>query len=207
MIVRITSKFGEVSQLHPTGHKGVDIALNEGTPLRSVYDGIIEKVYDGSTNIGKGVKVQFEDGTHGIYGHMSDTSPVKVGQMVQDGQIIGYSGNTGRSTGEHLHFALQDNGQFIDPTSLVEQTVNSSLLDRFIENGTIGNIDYPSAWGWLGNKLASVFIQDWIANYMIVLPVLFGVSIGVWGLLNMISGRLANLGVGFVLVLGGLLII
>ena len=206
MIVRITSRYGEVSQLHPTGHKGVDIALSEGTPLRSVSDGIIEKIYDGSTNIGKGVKVQFEDGTHGIYGHMSEVK-VKVGQMVQDGQIIGYSGNTGRSTGEHLHFALQDNGQFIDPTQLVEQTVNSSLLDRFIENGTIGSIDYPSAWGWLGNKLASGFIQDWIANYMLVLPVLLGVSIGVWGLLNMISGRLANLGVGFVMVLGGLLII
>ena len=91
MIVRITSRYGEVSQLHPTGHKGVDIALNEGTPLRSVSDGIVERVVDlGSENIGKGVIIRYDDNTQAIYGHMSDIK-VKVGEMVSDGQIIGYS--------------------------------------------------------------------------------------------------------------------
>ncbi|WP_168733997.1 M23 family metallopeptidase [Metabacillus sediminilitoris] len=66
--------------MHPTGHRGVDIALNEGTSLKSIKDGIIETVYDGSANIGKGVKIQFEDGTEGIYGHMSKVS-VKEGQV------------------------------------------------------------------------------------------------------------------------------
>jgi murein DD-endopeptidase MepM/ murein hydrolase activator NlpD len=84
MIVRITSKYGEVSDLHPNSHTGVDIALNEGTPIRSISNGIIETVYDGSTNIGKGVKIQFTNGSEGIYGHMSNVS-VKEGQYTNDG--------------------------------------------------------------------------------------------------------------------------
>ncbi|WP_108669567.1 M23 family metallopeptidase [Peribacillus acanthi] len=209
MIVRITSKFKEISSIHPNPHTGVDIALKEGTPLRSIQDGIIEKVYDGSTNIGKGISVRFEDGTQGIYGHLSDVK-VKVGQLVHDGQIIGYSGNTGRSTGEHLHFALQKDGEFIDPTSVVDQTVNSSWWSRFLENGSVANNDYPTLLDVGRNTLEKMFshgFEHWLSNYMLALPVLVGVSFGVFGLLSMVHRSLATAGVGIVLVMGAIAVI
>ncbi|MCM3160970.1 M23 family metallopeptidase [Metabacillus litoralis] len=207
MIVRITSKYGEVSQIHPTGHKGVDIGLNEGTPLKSISNGVIEQVYDGSSNIGKGVKIQFNDGSEGIYGHMSSVS-VKEGQYISDGQIIGLSGNTGHSTGPHLHFAMKENGEFIDPTPMVNETVNHpSLWNQFLERGSVANNDYPTIWGYLGEKLINGGIEHWISNYIVALPFLVGVSIGVWGLLNMVNSKIATWGVGFVMVLGGLVAI
>lgn len=199
MIVRITSRYGEVSQLHPTGHKGVDIALNEGTPLRSVSDGIVERVVDlGSENIGKGVIIRYDDNTQTIYGHMSDIK-VKVGELVQDGQIIGYSGNTGHSTGPHLHFGLKESGQFVDPTPFVEQTVNTSVWDSLSHTQSVG--------GFIYEKFIGGGIEHFVSHYIMALPVLVGVSIGVWGLLNMVSSKLATWGVGFVMALGALMIL
>ncbi|PGT89239.1 M23 family metallopeptidase [Bacillus sp. AFS040349] len=207
MIVRITSKYGEVSQLHPTGHKGVDIALNEGTPLRSVSDGIVQRVVDlGNENIGKGVIVQLEDGKQAIYGHMSNIS-VKEGQLIHKGEVIGLSGNTGHSTGPHLHFGMKENGDFIDPTPVVDQTVNQSLWSQFLERGSVANNDYPTIWGYLGEKLLGSGIEHWAADYIMAVPFLVGVSIGVWGLLNMVNSKIATWGVGFVMVLGGIVII
>lgn len=196
MIVRITSKFGEVSSIHKTPHTGIDIGLKEGTPLRSVYDGVIEKIYDGSANIGKGVKVRFEDGTEGIYGHLSQVK-VKVGEMVQDGQIIGLSGNTGRSTGEHLHFALKKNGEFIDPSSIVDKTVNHSWLDTFIHNGKIGQVEYFNFWEWLGGKVSEVTLNnavDYIADFALAFPILTVIGGSVYALINMFSKGAAKWG-------------
>ncbi|CAM3734520.1 hypothetical protein GCM10009865_14350 [Aeromicrobium ponti] len=196
MIVRITSKFGEVSSIHKTPHTGIDIGLNEGTPLRSVYDGVIKQVYDGSTNIGKGVKIQFKDGTEGIYGHLSEVK-VKAGEMVQDGQIIGLSGNTGRSTGEHLHFALKKNGEYIDPSSIVDKTINHSWLDAFIQNGKVGQVEYFNVWEWLGGKVSEVTLNntvDFIADFTLAFPILTVVSCSVYALINMFSKNAAKWG-------------
>lgn len=201
MIVRITSKFGEVSQVHPTPHTGIDLAFPEGTPLQSVGNAIVERIVDyGNENVGKGVILRLADGKEVVYGHLSEIK-VKVGQMVADGQIIGLSGNTGHSTGPHLHLGLKENGQFIDP---------SHLVNKFIANGKIGDGvgDIPNfnIWGGLGELLKNGF-ELWLQNYMLALPVIVGVSIGVWGLLNMVNRTLANFGVGFVFVIGGLLLI
>lgn len=200
MIVRITSKFGEVSSIHKTPHTGIDIGLNEGTPLRSVYDGVIKQVYDGSANIGKGVKIQFEDGTEGIYGHLSDVK-VKEGEMVQDGQIIGLSGNTGRSTGGHLHFSLKKDGEFIDPSSVVDKTVNHSWLDTFIHNGKVGDGigDIPdfSIWEWLGGKVSEVTLNntvDFIEDFTLAFPILSVIGCSVYALINMFSKSAAKWG-------------
>jgi hypothetical protein len=215
MIVRITSKFGEVSTIHPHGHKGIDISLNEGTPVKSVMDGVVEKVVHLKDNIGEGVIVRFEDGTKGIYGHLSKIN-VKEEETLQAGEILGYSGNSGHSTGAHLHFGLKENGEFIDPTSIVDKTVNgehegilTSIGKWFIERGkvnTFENADY-NVWGYIGEKAIKGFVDHWLPNYMMALPVLFVVSMGVWGLLNMVNRTIANLGVGFVMVLGGLVVI
>ncbi|KAA0565357.1 M23 family metallopeptidase [Bacillus sp. CH30_1T] len=207
MKVRMTGRYGEVDKLHPNGHKGIDLGLSEGTPLRSLYDGVVERVVDyGDENIGKGIIVRFADGREGIYGHLSDIK-VKVGQLVSEGDVIGLSGNTGFSTGAHLHFGLKDgNGSFVDPTPLAEKLgeYSQSGWQRFLENGNVANNDYPTIKGWLYEKVIGGGIEHWIENYLISLPILVGVSIGVFALLNMVSKRLANLGVILTFILGGL---
>jgi hypothetical protein len=204
MIVRITSKYGEVSQLHPHGHKGIDIALDEGTPLRSVSDGVIQRVIDlGSENIGKGVIVKFDDNTQGIYGHLSKID-VREGQYVHEGEIIGLSGNTGHSTVPHLRFGLKENGQFINPTELVDKTVDQAAPWDILTQ-TEGGI--PKIGGYMYEKLIGGGLEHWISNYIMALPFLVGVSIGVWGLLNMVNSKIATWGVGFVMVFGGIVIV
>ena len=116
MKFRLTSPYGELSLVHPKPHTGIDLAMPEGTPLRSVVNGVVEKIVDyGNENIGKGVIIAFEDGKKAIYGHMSDVT-VKVGDKLNYGDLIGYSGNTGHSTGPHLHFGIKDGNRFIDPS-------------------------------------------------------------------------------------------
>lgn len=202
MIVRITSKFGEVSRIHPTPHTGIDIGLPEGSQLHSIGEAVVEQVVDyGSQNIGKGVILRLADGREAIYGHMSDIK-VKAGQTLHEGDIIGLSGNTGHSTGPHLHFGMKDNGQFVDPTSTWE---------KFIANGKVGDgvgdIPQHNTWEWIAQKILGDGLQHWIADYIVALPLLVGISIGVWGLLNMVHSRLATWGVMGVFVLGGLAVI
>jgi murein DD-endopeptidase MepM/ murein hydrolase activator NlpD len=142
MKFRISSEFGELSEvrnMHP--HNGIDFAMPQGTELRSLMDGVVEKVVDyGNQNVGKGVFVRNEDGTLSIYGHMSKIK-VKMGEHLHSGESIGYSGNTGHSTAAHLHYGMQNaNGQWIDPSPVADQVSNMSgdgfhfgqfLLDKY----------------------------------------------------------------------------
>lgn len=95
-------------------HKGDDFAAPVGTPLRSLSSGTI--IFAGSqSGYGNKVEIQFWDGTVAYYGHMSKVG-VKAGQRVTPGQVIGSSGNTGRSTGPHLHLEIHPaGGEAIDP--------------------------------------------------------------------------------------------
>ncbi len=123
MKFQITGPYGELAEVrNNVPHHGVDLAMPEGTPLRSIADGVVENVLDlGKDNLGKGVIIKFEDGTTGIYGHMSDID-VKVGDVIKEGEMIGLSGNSGFSTGPHLHFGLKEEaGNWTDPTPLVEK--------------------------------------------------------------------------------------
>lgn len=123
MKFRLSSEYGELSPVRDHVHRGIDLAMPEGTTLRSIADGTVEKVVDyGATNLGKGVFIRHNDGTVSIYGHMSDTSAVRVGEHVNAGELIGYSGNTGSSTASHLHYAIKDaNGNFVDPTPVASK--------------------------------------------------------------------------------------
>jgi hypothetical protein len=209
MKITITSRYGEIDKFHPNGHTGIDFSMNEGTPLKSVLDGVVQKVVDyGSENIGKGVLVQFSDGTTGIYGHMSHIL-VREGQKVSEGQPLGFSGNTGFSTGPHLHFGLKENGHFIDPTPLAEKVADNtgSVWQRFLENGDVSNNEYPTIWGWLYEKTFGHGIEHFISDYISTLPFLAVVSLGVFGLCNMFSRSFAKISVIITFFLGGLVLI
>ncbi|MDX6585235.1 MAG: hypothetical protein QOI10_4419, partial [Solirubrobacterales bacterium] len=94
-------------------HAGIDIALPEGTPLRAAASGrvIIAGWVDGYGNY---TCIQHAGALSTCYGHQSRLG-TSVGASVTQGQVMGYSGNTGHSTGPHLHFETRINGNPVDP--------------------------------------------------------------------------------------------
>lgn len=125
----ITSRFGEMEGFRNRPHTGLDLYMKTGTELRSIQDGIVEKVLHLKNNVGNAVLVRWEDGKTAIYAHM-DSITVKVGDKVNTGDLLGYSGHSGHvvsssgGNGEHLHFGLKVNGEFIDPTPHINSLQN-----------------------------------------------------------------------------------
>jgi murein DD-endopeptidase MepM/ murein hydrolase activator NlpD len=103
------SPFGYGSEFHP----GIDISVPVGTPVKAAGKGVV--TYAGwLTGYGNAVIIDHGYGIESVYGHNSEIL-VKVGQSVKRGDIIAKSGNTGRSTGPHVHFEVRVNGNPIDP--------------------------------------------------------------------------------------------
>ncbi len=117
---RLTSRFGYRNDPF-TGvrsfHTGIDLASPVGTPIKATLDGKIA-VTGFSPVFGNYVIITHETGYQSLYGHMSFVA-VKRGQSVAQGAIIGTVGNTGYSTGSHLHFSVYKNGKMIDPFSVL----------------------------------------------------------------------------------------
>jgi hypothetical protein len=101
-------------------HKGIDVALPVGTPLKAVMDGVViaSGIGSGARSYGEYVQIEHKGGKSTLYAHMS-VRLVKIGDRVVKGQIIGLSGNTGFSTGPHLHFELRVNGTHTNPAAYV----------------------------------------------------------------------------------------
>lgn len=111
----ISAEFGRTGPLWRNGHTGIDIGCPEGSLVYAAFDGKVIFVgpageYGGSIVLtdGKGTKVR--------YAHLS-TLGVQHGQYINQGEVIGFSGNTGKSTGPHLHFEVEVNGQLCNPTT------------------------------------------------------------------------------------------
>ena len=95
------------------GHAGLDLASGVGSPIRAAADGtVISAGNEGG--YGKCIRIQHEDGAVTVYAHLS-AFLVGDGESVEAGQDIGREGNTGHSTGPHLHFEVRIDGQPIDP--------------------------------------------------------------------------------------------
>lgn len=112
----LTSEFGAIDAVRKgVPHTGIDLGMEIGTALRSVVNGKVSRIFDGSTSLGKGVEIIGENGKRYVYAHM-DNVDVTVGERITYGEHLGVSGNSGNSTGAHLHFSVQDaNGAYIDP--------------------------------------------------------------------------------------------
>ena len=105
------------------GHKGVDFAAPGGTPIYAVASGVVT-VATSHSSYGNYVMVYHGTDDQGntyatLYAHMNSRPPVSVGQSVTKGQVIGYVGTTGNSTGNHLHLELRVNGARTNPLSYV----------------------------------------------------------------------------------------
>lgn len=98
------------------GHTGIDYRANVGTPVMAAANGVVVVADESGWNGGYGRTILLSIGNGGTlrYGHLSDVQ-VAVGERVTQGEVIGLSGNTGRSTGPHLHFELRVNGSAVDP--------------------------------------------------------------------------------------------
>lgn len=112
-------------------HEGIDIRVDEGTPIFAIADGVITKAAPDSKGVenggGKMIFLDCGNGVEGRYMHLSMYG-VKAGDYVKAGQVIGFSGNTGDSTTPHLHFEYRVNNMPIDPNFIFE--VNGMILNK-----------------------------------------------------------------------------
>ena len=118
--IRLTSPYGY--RTHPvTGkwkfHNGVDLANSKGTPIRAARSGKVTVATYGGT-YGYYVTINHGDGYSSLYAHMTHYI-VSKGDTVSKGQVIGYMGSTGRSTGPHLHFSIFYNGSTVNPMNYI----------------------------------------------------------------------------------------
>ncbi len=128
----ITNNFGPAK--HPfTGgwyiHKGIDIAWGIGVPIVATAKGKVQKVDFDSMGLGHYIVIRHNYGFHTKYGHLQKPI-VKKGQEVRRGETIGYMGNSGLSTGPHLHYEVGIGTQVIDPIQFLN--IRSPLIKKSV---------------------------------------------------------------------------
>lgn len=118
---RVSSRFG--MRKHPIlgysrMHTGIDFAAPRGTPIKAAGDGIIERAGRAGA-YGKYIRIKHGKGYKTAYAHMHRFAKgMKPGKRVRQGQVIGYVGTTGRSTGPHLHYEVHRNGKKVNPSKV-----------------------------------------------------------------------------------------
>lgn len=135
---RLSSGFGR--RKHPIlgyarAHKGVDFAASRGTPIKAAGDGVIERA-DRYGSFGNYVRIRHANGYKTAYAHLNGFARgMRAGRRVSQGDIIGYVGTTGASTGPHLHYEVHLNGSAVNPMRLkiaaTGKTLTGAALDRF----------------------------------------------------------------------------
>ncbi len=114
---RVSSGFGY--RVHPVKgdisfHEGIDIPARNGTPVYAVADGLVSRTVKHQKSLGNFVQLNHYNGFITYYGHLLRFI-VQPGQRVKQGQVIGFVGESGRTTGNHLHYILIKNGKALDP--------------------------------------------------------------------------------------------
>jgi len=113
----ISCHFGEVDAFGNAGHRGTDIPAPEGTPILAVHSGTV-LVSGWNDSYGNQVLLDNGAGLSTRYAHMTATA-VTAGETVTAGQVIGYVGSTGDSTGNHLHFEMMQGGIRVNPLDMM----------------------------------------------------------------------------------------
>lgn len=115
--------FGKVSSRYGPRrrgvHKGIDICVPVGEPVYSVFEGKVRYAKYNSGGYGNLVIIRHPNGLETYYGHLCQLN-VKLNDYVVAGQVIGYGGNTGRSSGPHLHFEVRYSDKTIDPERIID---------------------------------------------------------------------------------------
>jgi murein DD-endopeptidase MepM/ murein hydrolase activator NlpD len=123
----------------------MDLDLETGDSVRTVFDGVVRiNAWDGG-GYGNYILVRHYNGLETVYGHLSKAL-VPVGTFVKAGQLIGYGGSTGRSTGSHLHFEVRYQGNPINPTLMYDFPGYKLRKDNFTITSQLFNY-YSRALG------------------------------------------------------------
>ena len=125
---KITSKFGPRRRRM---HNGIDVKVYIGDTIRAAFSGKGRMVKYERRGYGKYVVIRHENGLETIYGHLSKQM-VSEDQYVEAGEVIGLGGNTGRSTGSHLHFETRFLGQAINPALLFDFEKQDIVTDTYL---------------------------------------------------------------------------
>ena len=125
---KITSKFGPRRRRM---HNGIDVKVYIGDTIRAAFSGKVRMVKYERRGYGKYVVIRHENGLETIYGHLSKQM-VNEDQYVEAGEVIGLGGNTGRSTGSHLHFETRFLGQAINPALLFDFEKQDIVTDTYL---------------------------------------------------------------------------
>ena len=108
-------------------HKGIDLPSPVGTPIYATADGVVERA-DWFSSYGLYVAIEHSNAIETRYGHMSRIA-VAAGQQVHKGDVIGYVGTTGRSTGPHLHYEVRVNGEAVNPVAYMTGATRLASAD------------------------------------------------------------------------------
>ncbi len=111
-------------------HHGIDLGLSTGAPILAVFDGVVRVSKFNRRGYGNYVMVRHKNGLETLYAHLS-ASYVKPGDVVKAGDVIGAGGNTGRSTGPHLHFEVRYKGYAFNPNYLFDFLGENILHQEF----------------------------------------------------------------------------
>lgn len=132
-------------------HEGVDLVAPPGTPVYAAADGLVVGAAP-KGGYGNWIQIQHRDRLATVYGHLMGFAPgIEPGESVKRGDLIGFVGSTGRSTGSHLHFEIRVDGKSVDPMTYQEiqaEELRGPDLGRFggqlgqsLEGGAAPSID------------------------------------------------------------------
>ena len=138
---RIASGFGfRIDPIYKTrkSHMGLDFAAPSGTPIYATADGIVKFSGFSTSGYGNHVIINHGFGYETLYGHMVRVGATQ-GQQVKRGQVIGYVGSTGKSTGPHLHYEVHKSGVQLDPINFFYNDLTPAQFDRLLKMAAANN--------------------------------------------------------------------
>ena len=140
-LTRIGSGFG--NRIDPVYkvrrfHAGIDFTAPLGTPIYATADGVVKEAGFNSGGFGNDVVINHGYGYQTLYGHMYRVK-ARVGQTVKRGEVIGYVGSTGKSTGPHCHYEVHRNGSPVDPIYYFYNDLSPAQFDRVLKLASSAN--------------------------------------------------------------------
>lgn len=140
-LTRIASGFGtRIDPVYKVAkfHAGLDFAAPQGTPIYATADGRVTEADFNAGGYGNHVVINHGFGYETLYGHMYRIK-ARVGQEVKRGEVIGYVGSTGKSTGPHCHYEVHKNDHPIDPVYFFYNDLTPEQYDRILKQAAAGN--------------------------------------------------------------------
>lgn len=138
---RIASGFGyRIDPVYKTVkmHAGLDFAAPQGTPIYATANGTVSLAGNAGNGYGNHVVINHGYGYETLYGHMVRVK-VRQGQQVTRGEVIGWVGSTGKSTGPHCHYEVHKNGNKIDPVYFFYNDLTPEQFDRLLKQAAASN--------------------------------------------------------------------